>query len=117
MIPYFLTPSTSGLELFKPTDRIPLVGNDLRLPDQGNGHSAHDYEAKNQGEADMRLANLTPKDAANPFHGWGSPSTAPCEPTGLVACSKILAIASPHTDLLAISLITKKISGLSAHSK
>jgi len=83
MIPAFFTlPSVSCLQLLEPPDRIALVGDDLRLPYQGNGHGAHDYEAKDQSDADVRLANLTPKNAANPFHGWSSPSTVPCESTG-----------------------------------
>lgn len=87
VIPYFFTSyvlssSISGLELFQPPDRIALIGNDLGLPDEGNRHGAHDNEAKNQSNADVRLANLAPENATNPFHGNTSPSTVSCEPTG-----------------------------------
>src|SRR5690348_11509733 len=63
-------------DLFEPANRLALVGNNLRLPDERDGHDAHDQEAEDKSGPDIRLANLNSKIAANPFHGWSSPSTA-----------------------------------------
>jgi hypothetical protein len=57
------------LDLFEPADGVALVGNDLCLPDKGDRHGSHDQEAEDKSDPDVRLANLTPKDAANPWHG------------------------------------------------
>jgi hypothetical protein len=34
--------SIAELDLFEPADGIALVGNDLRLPQQGDRHGSHD---------------------------------------------------------------------------
>src|SRR5215469_957440 len=61
--------SIAELDLFEPADGVALVGNDLCLPDKGDRHGSHDQEAQDKSDPDVRLANLTPKDAANPWHG------------------------------------------------
>ncbi len=49
----FLTSLISGLELLKPTDDVALVGNDLRLPDERNGHGAHNKQANDEDDTDL----------------------------------------------------------------
>ena len=63
-------PSIAESDVFEPANGVALIGNDLCLPYQGDRHGAHD-----QGDPDVRLVNLTPQDAAQPFHGSGSTST------------------------------------------
>jgi hypothetical protein len=63
------------LELLEPVNRFALIGDDLRLPDEGDGHDAHGKDAKDQNEADMGFLNGKPESAAKPHHGKGSPST------------------------------------------
>jgi hypothetical protein len=67
--------SSTELESFEPLDCFALVGDDLRLPDQGNGHKAHGNNAKDEDEADDGLVSRNTQNAAKPIHGKGSPST------------------------------------------
>jgi hypothetical protein len=46
-----------------------LIGDDLRLPNQGNGHEAHGNHTKDENEADVGLVNGKVEDAAKPSHG------------------------------------------------
>ena len=66
---------TAELEPFEPLDGFALVGNDLRLPDQSNGHEAHGDNAKDENEANVGLVSRKAENAAKPKHGKGSPST------------------------------------------
>lgn len=63
------------LELFEPLDGFALVGDDLCLPHERNGHEAHADDAKYQNKSNLRLLGGKVKDAAKPGHGKGSPST------------------------------------------
>ena len=67
--------STAELESFEPLDGFALAGNDLRLPDQSNGHAAHGNKAKNEYEADVGLVGGKAQNTAKPSHGRRSPST------------------------------------------
>ena len=66
---------TSELESFEPLDGFALVGDDLRLPYQSNGHEAHGDNAKDENEANVGLVNRKAENAAKPKHGKGPPST------------------------------------------
>jgi len=68
-------PLASELKLLQPLDRLALIGNDLRLPDKGDGHEAHGDDAKNENQPNVGLLNGKTKDASKPSHGKGSPST------------------------------------------
>ena len=50
-------PLAAKFQLFEPLDGFALAGNDLRLPDERNGHEAHGDDAENQDEADIGLLN------------------------------------------------------------
>jgi hypothetical protein len=63
------------LELFEPLYGFALVGNDLRLPDKGNGHEGHGDDAKNKNQSDIGLLSGKVKNASKPGHGKESPST------------------------------------------
>jgi len=65
---------TAELESFEPLDGFALAGNDLRLPDQRNGHEAHGNNAKHENEADVGLVSGKTQ-TAKPSHGRRSPST------------------------------------------
>ena len=69
------TPSAAKLHLFQPLDGFALIGDDLRLPDQRNGHEAHGDDAEDEDEADIGLLSGKPKYTPKPGHGKGSPST------------------------------------------
>jgi hypothetical protein len=62
-------------EPFEPLDGFALVGNDLRLPDQTNGHKAHGNNAKHENETDLGLLSGDTANAAKPSHSKESPST------------------------------------------
>jgi hypothetical protein len=66
---------TAELEAFKPLDGFALVGNNLGLPDQGNGHATHGNDTKNENETDVGLVSGKAENAPKPSHGKGSPST------------------------------------------
>jgi len=66
---------TAKLESFEPLDGFALVGDNLRLPDQSNGHEAHGDDAKDENEANVGLVSRKAQNAAKPSHGKGSPST------------------------------------------
>src|SRR4029077_8857439 len=63
------------LEPFEPLNGFALVGDDLRLPHQSNGHEAHGNHAKDENDADGGLLSGKAKNAPKPSHGKGSPST------------------------------------------
>lgn len=48
-------------------DRL-LIGNDLRLPDQDDGHYTHGEDAEAEGDASLCLRSRNVEYAANPFH-------------------------------------------------
>ena len=48
-----------------------LIGNDLGLPYQGNGHEAHKKNGKDENDDNVRLVNRKAEDAAKPSHGKG----------------------------------------------
>jgi len=66
---------TAELELFEPLNGFALVGNDLRLPYQGNGHAAHADNTKDEDEADAGLLSGKAENALKPSHSKESPST------------------------------------------
>src|SRR5260370_16278142 len=66
---------TAELEAHQPLNGFALVGNDLRLPYQGNGNEAHEHNGKDENDDDVGLVNGEAEDAAKPSHGKGSPST------------------------------------------
>jgi len=66
---------TAKLKSFEPLDGFALVGDDLRLPYQSNGHEAHGDNAKDENEANVGLVSRKAENAAKPKHGKGSPST------------------------------------------
>ena len=68
------------LELFEPLNSFALVGDNLRLPYQGNGHTAHGNNAKDENEADVGLVSRKAEDAPKPSHSKGSPSTQSDQP-------------------------------------
>ena len=66
---------TAELKLFEPLNGFALVGDDLCLPDQSDGHAAHGDDAQDQNDADAGLVSGKVKNALKPSHGKGSPST------------------------------------------
>ena len=68
------------LQLLQPLDGFALAGNDLRLPDQGNGHKAHGNNAEDEDDTDVGLLSGKPKCTPKPSHGRGSPSTRSARP-------------------------------------
>ena len=66
---------TSELHLLQPLDRFALIGDNLRLPDERDGHEAHGNDTQNEDEADVGLLSGKPEYALKPCHGKGSPST------------------------------------------
>ena len=68
-------PSAAKFQLFQPLNGFALIGDDLRLPDEGNGHEAHGDDAEDEDEADIGLLSGKPKYTPKPGHGGGSPST------------------------------------------
>jgi hypothetical protein len=63
------------LELFEPLNGFALVGDDLSLPNERNGHEAHADDAEYKNESNRGLLGGKVKDAAKPGHGKGSHST------------------------------------------
>src|SRR6266851_566813 len=63
------------LEALKPLDGFALIGNDLGLPDQGDGHEAQGNNTKDENEANVGLVSRKPESAAKPSHSKESPST------------------------------------------
>ena len=63
------------LKLFEPLYSFTLVGNDLRLPHQRDGHAAHGDHAQDQNNPDAGLVSGKVEQALKPSHGKGSPST------------------------------------------
>lgn len=63
------------LEALEPLNSFALAGNDLRLPDQGNGHQAHGNNAKHKNEDDFGLVDRKGEGAPKPRHSKVSPST------------------------------------------
>src|SRR5713101_1133954 len=63
------------LDLFQPLNGFALVGDNLRLPDERNGHEAHGDDAEDEDETDVGLLSGEPKCMPKPSHGRGSPST------------------------------------------
>ena len=66
---------TAEFELFEPLDGFALVGDDLRLPDQRDGHAAHGDDTKDQNKADAGFLGGKVEHALEPSHGKESPST------------------------------------------
>src|SRR5216684_4135658 len=62
-------PSAAKFQLFQPLDGFALIGDDLRLPDEGNGHEAHGDDAEDEEEADIGLLSGKPKYTPKPSHG------------------------------------------------
>ena len=48
-----------------------LLGDDLGLPNQDDGHDAHGKNAKRENNAGLRFCGRNAKYAANPIHGKG----------------------------------------------
>ena len=61
--------------MFKPLDRLALIGNDLSLPEKRDGHEAHGDNAKNENEANAGLVSREAENAPKPIYGKESPST------------------------------------------
>jgi hypothetical protein len=57
------------LEPHKPLNGFALIGNDLCLPYQGNGHEAHKKNGKDENDNNIGLVNRKAEDAAKPSHG------------------------------------------------
>src|SRR5580704_16335326 len=55
---------TAELELFEPLDSFALVGDNLRLPDKGDGHEAHGDNTNNENQSDVGLLSGKTKDAS-----------------------------------------------------
>lgn len=53
---------------FQPTDGISLTGDDLGLPNEADGHKAHQEDTDRQGEVSVRLACRQTKSANEPRH-------------------------------------------------
>ena len=66
---------TSEFETLEPTDGFPLMSNDLRLPNEGNGHQAHRQDAKCEHDSDVRFVGGDTKGPVKPGHSESSPST------------------------------------------
>ena|ERR1700674_826617 len=66
---------TAELEPFEPLDGFALVGNDLGLPDQSDGHETHGNNAKHENETDLGLMSGDAANSAKPSHSKESPST------------------------------------------
>ena len=66
---------TAELELFEPLDGLALVGDNLSLPDQRDGHAAHGDDTKEENKADAGFLGGKVEHALKPSHGKGSPST------------------------------------------
>jgi len=53
---------------FEHADNRFLVGDDLRLPHQDDGHDAHSEDAEAEDDAGLRLCSGHVQHTANPFH-------------------------------------------------
>jgi len=62
--------SAAEPHVLQPSDGLALIGDDLCLPDKGNGHGAHGEKTEDQSNTEVRLANLNAKEAANLMHGF-----------------------------------------------
>jgi len=60
--------SAAELQRLEPLDGSALVGDDLRLPDDGDGHEAHQENADSEGEVGVGLASREAKGANEPSH-------------------------------------------------
>src|SRR5690348_7846299 len=69
-------PLAAELEPHKPLNGFALIGNDLCLPYQDNGHEAHKNDGKDENDNNIGLVNRKAEDAAKPSHGKRSPSTS-----------------------------------------
>src|SRR5712692_2624250 len=63
------------LEAFEEADGFVLAGDDLGLPDEADGHDAHGDGAKSEDKTHLRFGSGKTKEANQPSHGKGSPST------------------------------------------
>src|SRR5439155_24421462 len=59
------------LEPHKPLNCFALIGNDLGLPYQGNGHETHKKNGKDENDDNVRRVNKEAEDAAKPSQGKG----------------------------------------------
>jgi len=57
------------LEALKPLYDLALAGNDLRLPDQGNGHHAQGNNAKHENEGNFGFVDRKGEGTPKPRHG------------------------------------------------
>lgn len=57
------------LHALEPLDSFALAGDNLCLPDQGDGHQAHGNNAKHQDEDDFRLMDGKGEGTPKPRHG------------------------------------------------
>jgi len=68
------TPGQAGDKLsvklrgLKPSDHIPLIGDDLGLPDEDDAHHAHSDDADTDHEAPQSFAGWLIKTASKPRH-------------------------------------------------
>lgn len=60
---------SAELHALEPLDSFALAGNDLRLPDQGDGQQAHGNNAKHKNEDDFRLMDGKGEGTPKPRHG------------------------------------------------
>jgi len=66
--------SAAELDGFQEPNDVALIGDDLRLPDDGDGHQAHEQHAKRQRQIGVRLGCGKAKGTNDPGH-LISPST------------------------------------------
>ena len=61
----------SELEALQPADVLALIGDNLRLPDQTDGHNAHGHDADRKDQAHLRFGRLAMESSSDPGHELG----------------------------------------------